>query len=59
MSTGQERCGSDLQQHSEEADWNPVTHCGVHLHEARDTFHACSRVSWLYALLTKQYGYTM
>jgi len=42
--SGEEGCCPDFQQYSEEADRDSVTHCGVHLHQARNPLHPRARV---------------
>ncbi|KAJ4439222.1 mo25 protein [Periplaneta americana] len=41
----QEGRGASVQQHPEAPDRHPLSDCGVHLHEARDTLHSDGRAS--------------
>lgn len=43
--TGEEGCGSFVQQHCETSDWHSHTHSGVHLYTPTDPLHAFERVS--------------
>lgn len=45
LSSGEEGCGSLVQQHRQAADWHPRAHGGVHLFQTRDPLHAPARVS--------------
>lgn len=45
FSTGEEGCGSFVQQYCATSDWHPHTHSGIHLYTPRDSFHASERVS--------------
>lgn len=44
ISSGQERCCSDFQQHPEETNRDKTTNSRVHLHETRDFIHFNERV---------------
>lgn len=44
-STGEEGCGSFVQQYCETSDWHSHTHSRVHLYTPTDPLHAFERVS--------------
>lgn len=44
--SGEEGCGSLVQQHRQAADWHPRPHGGIHLFETRNPLHASERVSF-------------
>ena len=43
--SGQERRGPNLHQHSSETDWDTFSHCGVCVHQERDPLYPHQRVS--------------
>lgn len=47
FSTGEEGCGSFVQQYRKTADWHPCAHGGIHLFEIRNPLHAPERVSFI------------
>lgn len=50
LSSGEEGCGSLVQQHRQAADWHPRAHGGIHQFQTRNPLHAPERVSFAHHL---------